>query len=309
MTKWPKLVFPPINLHNYPKYKKENMTISVKMITDSVNTDGTRLSTMVLEYPRFIHAEFMTHRVFSRNASSSRAIPVQTILNNILDTPALPVHWGSNKPGMQAGEELTGEDLEKAKNIWDITKSDVVYQAGILAKLGLHKQVANRITEPFAHIKVVVTATEWENFFTLRNHEMAQPEIHELARKMKECMDDSVPENLGPHAYHLPFVTSAEVHTLGLTKAIKCSVARCARVSYLNHDKTNPDVDKDIDLHDILLNAGHYSPFEHIATPITEPGTFDPYTWGMGITNMCRNGSYWSGNFRNWIQYRQLVVG
>lgn len=158
------------------------MTISAKIVADSISPAGGRLVTMELCYPRFIHSEFLTHRMFSRNASSSRAIPVEKMLQQVQENPAMPVHWGKNQPGMQAREEIfpnTGKDL------WKIYAKQTAKNAEELNLIGYHKQVVNRLLEPFQYIKVIVTATEWDNFFKLRLHEDAQPEMYELARCMK----------------------------------------------------------------------------------------------------------------------------
>lgn len=313
------------------------MTISAKIIADSV-ANGIRITTMELEYPRFIHAECKTHRILSlddenyevvlkqsadfmedpmlsRNASSSRAIPVKKFIERIQENPAMPIHWGKNQPGMQADEEL---DSWGGMGHWQGAIDCIVDIAFDMANDGYHKQVVNRLLDTFAHIKVIVTATEWDNFFKLRLHPSAQPEMQELARCMKEAMDNSVPVKLMYGEWHLPYVEYDEFEcadgSIDMEKAIKCSVARCARVSYLNHDKSNPDIEMDIALANTLLLDGHMSPFEHQATPMLEPidtGIFisniDIYNMQEGVTHVTTKGELWSGNFRGWIQYRQTL--
>lgn len=269
---------------------------------------------MELNYPRFIHSEFMTHRMFSRNAASSRAIPIEKMLEQVQQSPAMPVHWGKNQPGMQAKEEV--ENSRDAALEWKRCAIDAVESAEWLSQYNLHKQIVNRVLEPFQYIKVIVTATEWDNFFKLRLHEDAQPEMYELAKCMKEAMENSIPKELGKsewivNNWHLPYV-NVDKEELGLEPdiAIKCSVARCARVSYLNHDNSTPNIEKDLLLADKLLEAGHFSPFEHQATPISEVykerWEFD-IEWVDGITHIDRDNNYWSGNFKSWLQYRQLL--
>lgn len=290
------------------------MTIKAKIVADSIAND-VRITTMQLMYPRFIHQEFMTHRVFSRNASSSRAIPVETMLNDIAKNPAMPIHWGKNESGMQAGEELNVYvQTEKIHGV-DRGPEDTWYQAMYaavdiaddFATAGYHKQLVNRLTEPFQHIRVVVTATEWSNFFALRLHPAAQPEIQELARVMKKAMDESVPKNLSLFSgMHLPYVSDEARHHLSNVTCARLSVARCARVSYLNHDNTEPDYQKDYALHDMLLEYKHMSPFEHVATPM--PHLIEnSESWVTGVTHCDKNHDMWSGNFRGWIQYRQTL--
>lgn len=266
------------------------MIISARVIQDSTSsTTGIRLVTLALMYPRLIHSEFMTHRVFSRNASSSRAIPVKKMLELIRHKPAMPVQWGSNQPGMQAGAELEGDDRTKAIETWMAAAASACEWAEKMLELNVHKQIVNRITEPFAHIQVLVTATEWSNFFTLRDHKDAQPEIRALAIEMKKAMESSVSTVLQPGEWHLPFVHEEELDQHPLDVLQKISTARCARVSYLNFDGTSPSIEKDMDLYDKLITSRpiHASPCEHQATPLVEKD--------------------WSGNFQGWLQYRKIV--
>lgn len=289
--------------------------IEVKVISDSIGiscTDGgepngSRITTLQLKYPRFIHSEFMTHRMFSRNASSSRAIPVSKMIDQVLTDPAMPVHWGKNQAGMQAYEELDEYHKSIAKDLWlESAKSAAVFAQHLL-ETGAHKQVVNRILEPFQWIHVVVTATEWDNFFMLRLHKGAQPEIQELARQMGEAMQNSVPKKLDIGEWHLPYVTEEEVndfiYTNSFNNAIKCSAARCARVSYMKHDGAKPSVEDDLELFNQLVTRPytdkrgnvlnewdpvHMSPVEHQATPLLD-------------------GEWWSGNFRGWHQFRKIL--
>ncbi len=256
--------------------------------------------------------------MFSRNAASSRAIPVSKVIEQVETDPAMPIHWGKNQPGMQAKEEV--DDVDQCIKWWYMDSGEMAVSAHGYSEAGVHKQVVNRLLEPFQFVSVVVTATEFENFFKLRLHPDAQPEIHELARCMKEAMDSSEPEFLEPGFYdsvHAPYINIWDFtvdHSGGSFidwgRAIKCSVARCARVSYLNHDNTAPDQEKDVKLHDRLLEAGHMSPFEHVARPMKlevnrKADSVTP--WEPGLTHMDRYGQYWSGNFRAWVQYRNLL--
>ncbi len=267
-------------------------TISAKIIEDSISEKGVRLTTLQLMYPRFIHSEVMTHRVFSRNASSSRAIPVAKMIEQVRTNPAMPIHWGKNQAGMQAKEEMTGQTLDTMMRAWQQAAREAAATAEFMDKHGLHKQVANRILEPFQWMHVIVTATEWDNFFELRDHPDAQPEIHVLAIAMKNAFADSRPMPLDEGQWHLPYVTRAEraEHFQNVDLMLKLSAARCARVSYLTHDGQTPSVEKDIALYDRLVGSVplHASPIEHQATPLSQ-------------------ADMWSGNFRGWLQYRKLV--
>lgn len=299
------------------------MTISASVIADSVSPDGIRLTTMQLRYPRFIHSELMTHRVFSRNASSSRAIPVERMIEDLRRDPAMPVYWGSNKPGMQADEELHEVALKLAKATWLDAMEAAITQAEDLIDLGLHKQIANRILEPWAHINVVVTATDWANFFALRSHKDAQPEIKVLSDAMMAAMEHSDPEFLTPGQWHLPYVNlsgqsddvdAAEdyltqngvlrwvpTHEQIVEVLRKVSVARCARVSYLTHEGKKTTVEEDLKLFDRLLGSRplHASPAEHQATPDRKVTSFfNPWAYPKE-----------HGNFRGWRQFRKMFEG
>lgn len=267
-------------------------TITAKVIEDSIAENGVRLTTLQLCYPRFIHAEFMTHRVFSRNASSSRAIPVAKMIEQVRNDPAMPIHWGKNQAGMQANEELAPMAQESARQLWMQAARDAASVAQVMADVGLHKQVANRILEPYQYMHVIVTATEWENFFELRNHPDAQPEIHALAKVMHFALAESRPVQRQENDWHLPYVTRAErvAFNNDLDLLLKLSAARCARVSYLTHDGQTPSVEKDVALYDRLVGSKplHASPIEHQATPLPE-------------------ADMWSGNFRGWLQNRKIV--
>ena len=286
--------------------------IKATIIQDSIY-DGRRILTFELEYPRFIHSEFMTHRVFSRNAASSRAIPIATMHKQILDSPAMPFAWGKNQPGMQAKENLPPEHTEIAKQYWKLACKDAIHWSKALADTGAHKQIANRITEPFMTMKTIVTTTELSNWFDLRNHEDADPTIHELARVMLEALDASVPMKLALGEWHLPYihrdvtagimVYSTNGNVLSLEDAIKVSASCCAQVSYRKNDDS---LDKALMIFDKLINSTprHASPVEHQATPIDDE---DDEVWLPGVTHIDKYGNQWSGNFRGWVQYRQLI--
>jgi len=263
--------------------------VEVKVVEDSVNSVGNRLTTFQLRYWRAIHAEFMTHRMFSRNASSSRAIPVATIMKQVREAPASPVHWGANQPGMQADAELSPIGIVVAKTVWSQAANSAADFAEQLAKLGVHKQIANRLMEPFQYISVVVSATEWNNFYELRIHKDAQPEIQELAREMKKAQDASTPKKLKCGEWHLPYVTQEERSTLDVYTQQQISTARCARVSYLKHDGATPSIEEDKKLYERLVGGRplHASPCEHQAKAMDDAFSYR--------------------NFRGWSPFRISV--
>lgn len=285
------------------------MAITATIITDSISGAGKRLTTFQLCYPRFIHSEVMTHRVFSRNASSSRAIPVAKMIEQVRNDPAMPIHWGKNQAGMQAKEELGCMDLLRAKSRWRLAAESAAAHAEVMLEVGLHKQVANRLLEPFQWMHVVLTATEFDNFFELRAHEDAQPEIHELAIQMKAAMEASKPALLKLGEWHLPYVTDEDRHAIiqrtvstyedAAELARKVSAARCCRVSYLKHDGHPSTIEEDLTLCDRLAGARpiHASPFEHQATPDVRYGGE-----GCGWANPNLHG-----NLVGWVQSRKLI--
>lgn len=281
------------------------MSFEAKILADSISEAGVRLTTFQLRYPRMIHAELMTHRVFSRNASSSRAIPVAKMIEDIRQDPAMPVYWGSNKPGMQAGEELTGQDLEDAKAEHLAGMEDAIARAQRQIARGLHKQIANRTLEPWGHINVVVTATDYENFFILRCHETAQPEIKVVADMMRGRMATSEPQLLKEGEWHLPYISAGELAINGINVCKKVSVARCARVSYMTHDGKQTTIQEDYALYERLLGAQplHASPAEHQATP-------DQYEEheGLGFVTGWQH-EHQHGNLRGWRQLRKMLPG
>ncbi|MGX9944990.1 hypothetical protein ACTG4Q_21230 [Bradyrhizobium denitrificans] len=309
------------------------MTISAKKIQHSISPDGIELKTALARYPRFIHAEELTHRILSstpdmiieindgvmydrnlsRNASSSRAIPVQRLIDDILADTAMPIHWGKNQKGMQADIENTAAVVLEVINedtlsreivelspeeAWLLMRDKTIKVAKAFDEAGYHKQVVNRLLEPFAHINVLITATDWDNFFELRDHKDAQPEIQALAIAIKEAFADSEPRLLQPGQWHLPFVSEVEQDWLDLETQKKISVARCARTSYLTHEGKQPLVHKDIQLFNDLVGARplHASPAEHQATP--------------DVRNHLIGG--WEkpslhGNLRGWNQNRKFI--
>lgn len=303
------------------------MTISAKIVADSISPDGVRLTTMLLRYPRFVHAEFMTHRVFSRNASSSRAIPVEKMIQAVIDDPAMPIHWGMNQKGMQAAHELSIDEQRVAQRRWLDGMASAVTTARQLNDLGLHKQIVNRVIEPWAHITVVVTATEWNNFLHLRDHEDAQPEIAELARCVRVELELNDPVLLQPGQWHLPFVDVAVEYAIverlcqvgRITRdmpkpaevyavLVKLSTARCARTSYLTHDKLNPTIDEDTALFERLVggNPLHASPTEHQATPDTK--SFAHWDVAQIATDeMVWDNPDLHGNLSGWRQHRKML--
>ena len=306
-----------------------------KIIRDSVSPDRIRLATLQLTYPRFVHSELMTHRMFSRNSASSRAIPTEKMLQQIIEDPVMPVWWGQNQSGMQARTEVQGEDLTAAKEFWLDARDDAVGNFKLLQAVDLHKQIVNRTTEPWMWITVVVTATEWNNFFALRSHPDAQPEIRQIADMAREIFLKSVPEPVEYGEWHLPYWgfeddyklegqtwTLDEESGLTLPVPVLVSTGRTARVSYLTHEGRR-DVRKDIDLAaERLSTSAHWSPFEHPATPMSKGEMllreqmvtqardtllrWEDQPNAQRILRDLEHSLRFSGNFKGWVQARKV---
>lgn len=296
--------------------------ISAKVIADSVCPQGVRMTTMEIEYPRFILAELNTHRMLSKNSASSRAIPVKAMHEFIRANPATPVSWGKNQPGMKANEDVGSAVATEAEQVWNRAKDDALHWADALAhKLAIHKQIANRITEPWMTMKTVISGTEWKNFFYLRNHPDAQPEIRALAEAMTVAYTTHLPVPLKPGQWHLPYITIAEYiptgelqyfddnfNRISLEDARVISASCCAQVSYRKQDDS---FDKALKIYTQLIESepAHASPVEHQATPmdIKSMCRFEPETWQPGVSHVSANSDLWSGNLRGWIQFRKLI--
>lgn len=274
------------------------METTAKVVLDSVSRENIRLTTMEVTLHRFILAEFNTHRMFSRNSASSRAIPVSKQIDKVRNSPALPLVWPSEKPGMSGGSELQGQDLDDAKFLFtDLQKVALHYIEEYLEdhpepENRLHKSLLNRLLEPFMWHTIIVTATEWDNFWGLRCSPLAQPEMRVAAEKMKEAYDHSRPAFVRDGEWHMPYLQHEEVQSIreeGMDPR-KISAARCARVSYLTHEGTR-DFEKDMELYYKLTtdDPPHSSPLEHVATPL--------------VNSQLKH----FGNFRHWVQLRHTV--
>lgn len=276
--------------------------ITAKIIADSISTGGHRLTTFELVYPRYIHAELMTHRVFSRNAASSRAIPIDKMINLVENDTVVPI-WTQNQSGMQGQRINNLEAINKLNSTWFFGARQAIQTARKLQELGAHKQNANRVLEPYQHIKVIVTASDYNNWFNLRYHKDAQGEIAELAKAMAAEMYMNKPEVLTKGSWHLPYVDestyidcineasrlnrmSREQVTSGTEIAKAVSASCCAQVSYRLLDTS---IEKAMEIYKKLVGGEplHASPFEHQATP-------------------CRVGTE-KGNFTGWAQYRREI--
>jgi len=267
-----------------------NTTYKAEVIADSINPNGNRITTMVVTYPRIILAELNTHRMFSRNSASSRAIPTEKLLEQVALHPYEPAYLGKNRKGMQATEQIDESNRRACIDEWILAADRARKSAQYILSNGAHKQTVNRLLEPWMWMTTLITATEWDNFFALRCHKDAQPEFQVLAYKMLEAYVQSKPVEKKEGDWHIPFQMEVfEEEKVDISNIIKVSVGRCARVSYLNHDgKIN--INDDLALYNKLYEAGHMSPFEHIAKVPS-----------LDVTHQ------WYGNFKGWIQLRKTL--
>lgn len=305
--------------------------ITASIVAHSISPDGQEILTYQLHYPRIIHSEFMTHRMLSKNASSSRAIPVDKILSYISMNTAEPVEWGKNQAGMQADgvhdapltvETDDGSFVEMTiEEAWEYACGTALAISKSISDAGYHKQIANRLTEPFQFINVVTTGTDWNNFFYLRHHSDADPTIAELARVMYECYKESTPELLISGEYHTPYVEHnrkadnilqyiSNDQVLTIEEAIKVSISCCAQVSYRKNDNS---LEKALTLYDrlVTMKPAHASPTEHVATP------FNAIELNIrkGLLDVAKDAKLdlpqimYSGNFAGFTQFRKTIDG
>jgi len=309
--------------------KQTNSFNTVKIIQDSINTSGSRLTTFEIETYRYIWAEVLTHKMLGKNAQSSRAVPVDSVLGINQCNPVHPIVWGKNKAGMSATEVLQGETLEEAKAIWFALAERAFKDSKRLNELGLHKMWSNRPTEAYSRIKVVMTGTEWGNFLWLRDDpEAAQPEIVDLAREIKYEFSRSTPMVLQDGEAHVPYVERKREYfgltdqkgsltylcgslKLTLNEALKISSSCCAQISYRSLNDSYP---KAMEIYGKLFSGPkpHLSPTEHqgIAMKNTKASLLQrifPSTLEKGVSHIDRNGDLWSANLKGFLQNRKIM--
>jgi len=251
-----------------------------EVLADSIAPGCPRLTSLKVRFPHIILPQVLTHRVFSRNTSSSRAIPVARLIADVERDPFIPREWRySADRGMQPGEVMSAEDAEESLADWTDALRFNRGRARKMAKRGNSKEHVNRILEPYAHVSMIITATEWENFLKLRLDSHSQIEIRDLAEAIRDAMAASTPRQLGIGNWHLPYGDSGYPDE---------SAACCARISYDSHDGGRASAAANQRLAKMLKGEGHWSPFENQAR--------------VGM-----NGA-WRGNFTgNWEQNRKMM--
>jgi thymidylate synthase ThyX len=304
---------------------------------DSITQYGERVTTWVVTLPRIVLAELNTHKMISKSSASSRAIPVQKQIDRLKADPFLPVYWGKNQKGMQAEQELSPDEISEASNIWEAAMRGSINAAEKLMGIGVHKQIANRILEAWMWHTVILSATDMSNFFHLRDHKKAQPEIAKAAGMMSELFRSNRPKLLGEDDWHMPFmdvegadkdlpkhaVTNTQIET-----AVNVSVGRSARVSYLTHDGRR-SIEEDVRLASTLYGDGHMAPYEHVCRPMDKDERqmfsrqhYIPNPWHKTFTGGSLEAhiiyhprwiptevTRYLGNFNGWVQARKLIHG
>lgn len=285
---------------------------SAKIIAHSRAPNGEELITMELELHRFILPEFNTHRSFSRNFQSSRAVPIEKMIEQVRNDPAMPVHWGKNQTGMAAEEEfdvstwvmdvnyMDGSYQSTLTQAWQNAAIQAANTAAMFNIAGVHKQLVNRLLEPFMKTKGVVTATKdaYDAFFKLRCHKDAQPEIKLLAERMKEALDNSVPKLLDYGDYHLPYV-NVDINEMLTEEAVKIACSCNAQVSYRRLDDSLAKALKVYDMLNLPVDGvypedpPHFSPTEHIAK------VMEDYKHESFMCGNLHSGTFW--------QYRKAL--
>lgn len=271
---------------------------AARVLADSITLHDIRLITVEVTFPRFILAEVNTHRMFSRNSASSRAIPPEQQIARVKENPFIPEAFHLRTKGMGQGQALDERGQEISETAWLRARDAAVVQAEVLVEAGVSKAHVNRLLEPFMWHTAIITSTEWENFFALRcppGYEVdydfpAQPEFQKTALAMREVMRASTPMEVRSGEWHLPLMPEAEgtqeVSELEWEQFAMVSAGRCARVSFDTHENYE-DAQISYDRALNLKNNGHLSPFEHAATP--------------GETELFYE------NLRGWKSYRHII--
>lgn len=280
-----------------------------KIILDSISPSGARLTTFQFTLPRIVLAEFNTHRMLSRNSASSRAIPVEKMIARVEADPFIPTYLGKNQKGMQAEAQLDEEAQTRSLLAWKYAMQDALKWARDLKDAGLHKQLTNRLLEPFNWHTIVCTATEYENYFALRDNPQAAPEIRDSAHEAHELYKKGDPVARIDGEFHLPYVEGYDQITLraqGFTieELIQISVGRCAAVSYMNQENVVDPVGDMKRAKERLFPSGHMSPFEHVAEALSQE------RWVSIATEQAMQWIHHRvpvGNMWGWLQYRKTL--
>ncbi len=279
--------------------------IKAKIVQDSSLPTGERVLTFSAMYGRLIHSELLRHRAASHSVKSSRAIPTKKYREEVKQNIYVPVKFGTKKRGMQAGKPTF---LSKfyGERVWRLSSKFACLFHWMMEKLDIHKEVANRILEPYVWVEETITveADALKEIAELRIHDDAQEDVRKIVEEMLYEMDKSTPVELKEGQWHVPYVvrkitngvmtyTDNNGKNLTSDEAIICSAARSARSSYANHDNSMSVFEKDIKLAKQLIGSKpmHLSPFEHQARPFKDDLEKNQY----------------GSNFRHFFQQRKAI--
>lgn len=296
-----------------------NTGVEAKVVLSSNGPIGQdavgNITTVEAKFHRFILPELSKHRVQSQSASSSRALGLKKVINQVTKDPAMPVYWGKNIKGkMVAQKQLSEDEIETAEEVWLEARDHAVERVLELNDMELAKELGNRLLEPWVWQTMTITATNWQNFFNLRIHKDAQPEMCVLAHTIQQAMRDTLPEWVAAGQWHMPYLSDRERELFGENGQSeilrKVSIARCARTSYLGPAKT---VEEELGLFERLTanELIHAVPMEHVARPQTQDEYKAFANWMAGDADV------WSAhrrveppandrNFHHWVQYRDF---
>ncbi len=267
--------------------------ITAKILADSVSAFSAkrRLVTLDLTFPMFVQPQLLRHRAFSFSVQSTRAVPLKEQIRRVREEPCAPLRWGAAQRGMVAENVIDDATIQQARDAWEDAMLDAAAWAERFVELKVHQEVAARLLMPFQWCRMILSATEWNNFFALRIDPHAQAEIRLLAEAIRDAMAASTPKVLLSGEWHLPLVDDEDrewcegllnklekepgPHTDSVFRAARSDVmclisaGRCARVSFLQHDGTRKPA-RDLELGKRLVQEGHMSPTEHQAAPLAD---------------------------------------
>lgn len=270
------------------------MTNQAEVLLASINAKtGQSLVTFRIECPFWVWYDLLTHRALSRNASSTRAIPLRKMAQRVRQDMARPTDFKRAQSGMVANDSLPADVQTQLKAIWERAGLGALEAQQEMGDLGASKQDANAVLLPFIHVQAIVSSTQWDNFWRLRDNPQAKPDFALLARKMRLAYESALEtaQRLEPGEWHLPMIMEAERADYLLPDLLGISTARCARVSYLLPESGQlSDPTSDLGLYGRLRESLHLSPFEHQAMAISEDVAVANFTGG-------------------WIQHRVLIPG
>lgn len=307
-----------------------------EVIQHSVSPEGKEIITFSVKYGLIVHSEWIRHRLLSNSVKSNRAVSMKQIRKEVIEDPYVPIKFGGQQAGMVAIDEDQFGYAKVCRWLWKNSRWGAVGVHWLFEKLKLHKEITNRILNPWQWVRSTTTATDYDNFYKLRLHKDAQKDINVIAKAMHEALQLSEPMLINAGEYHVPYVSrrrtgngeleyyDSDGTQLNTQQAIEASCARCARSSYDNHDGTKASYfnratakgRSDQEIYQDLINSDpvHGSCGEHQATPLVVAYKNKKPIYPAGMTHVSVEDGilttkYWSGNLLGFIQHRQTTKG